>query len=469
MTRSSEIPIPKSAMRGITWPAIPDMTGNILLALLFQLEQSQWWPPERLRDAQFRQANSLLDHAFASVPYYTKRLTEAGYSPDTPLNEETWLNVPLLQREDIQQAGNELHSRALPKGHGKTHKITTSGSTGKPVELLNTGLTSIFWNLITVHDFFWRRCDLSLKLAAIRYDRTGGAPYPNGAALPNWGSGFASAVPTGPANFLSIETPIAQQAEWLARQDAEYLITHPTNLETLIRHCTDAEIKFPKLREVETLSELGPPHLRALCREQLNVPLVDMYTTQEVGYLALQCSEHAHYHEQSENVILEILDESGRPCAPGETGRVVVTSLNNFATPVIRYDIGDFAQVGAPCDCGRGLPVITKIFGRQRNMIKLPDGTSHWPLLGWIHTESETRTAQEIAPIKQFQFVQKTRQDIEVKLVVGRPLSADEVERLKRLIISKLGYAFDLQFSYHDNIPRSASGKYEDFLSLVKD
>jgi len=197
MTRSSEIPIPKSAMRGITWPAIPDMTGNILLALLFQLEQSQWWPPERLRDAQFRQANSLLDHAFASVPYYTKRLTEAGYSPDTPLNEETWLNVPLLQREDIQQAGNELHSRALPKGHGKTHKITTSGSTGKPVELLSTGLTSIFWNLITVHDFFWRRCDLSLKLAAIRYDRTGSAPYPN--ALHSRTGGAASRRQSRPA------------------------------------------------------------------------------------------------------------------------------------------------------------------------------------------------------------------------------------------------------------------------------
>ena len=73
MIRASEIPTPKSAVRGIAWPAIPDMTGNILLTLLFQLEQSQWWSPERLRDAQFGQANSLLSHAFASVPYYTNR------------------------------------------------------------------------------------------------------------------------------------------------------------------------------------------------------------------------------------------------------------------------------------------------------------------------------------------------------------------------------------------------------------
>ena len=154
MTPANTIPIPQSTLRGIVWPAIPDINSNILLTLLFQLEQSQWWPPELLRAAQFSQADSLLRHAFETVPYYTKSLAEAGYSPDTSLNEETLLSLPLLQREDIQQAGKELQTRALPKSHGKTRKVATSGSTGKPVKLIGTGLTSIFWNLFTVRDFF---------------------------------------------------------------------------------------------------------------------------------------------------------------------------------------------------------------------------------------------------------------------------------------------------------------------------
>ena len=461
MTQASHIPIPNSSVPGIVWPAIPEMNGTILLTLLFQLEQSQWWPPERLRQAQFRQAGDLLRHAFESVAYYRKRLAEAGYTLDTPLDEESWLRLPLLKREDIQQAGQELWSQALPKGHGKTNNIVTSGSTGTPVKLLGTGLTGVFWNLFTVRDFFWRRCDVSGKLAAIRYDRTGAAPYPDGATLPNWGAGFASSVPTGPAQMLSIETPIAQQAEWLKRQNADYLITHPSNLEALIRYCGDAGIKLPSLREVETLSELVPPHLRALCQDQWNIPLVDMYTTQEAGYLALQCPAHTHYHIQSEHVIVEVLDENGRPCEAGETGRVVVTDLHNFATPLIRYDIGDYAEIGAPCDCGRGLPVIEKIYGRQRNMIRLPDGTSHWPLLSYDKFI-------EIAPIKQFQFVQKTLQVIEIKLVVERPLSAGEEEQLKNLVNSRLGHNFDLRISYHDYIPRSASGKFEDFRSEIE-
>ncbi|MBT5674661.1 MAG: phenylacetate--CoA ligase family protein, partial [Rhodospirillaceae bacterium] len=138
MTQASHIPIPNSSVPGIVWPAIPEMNGTILLTLLFQLEQSQWWPPERLRQAQFRQAGDLLRHAFESVAYYRKRLAEAGYTLDTPLDEESWLRLPLLKREDIQQAGQELWSQALPKGHGKTNNIVTSGSTGTPVKLLGT-------------------------------------------------------------------------------------------------------------------------------------------------------------------------------------------------------------------------------------------------------------------------------------------------------------------------------------------
>ena len=94
-------------------------------------------------------------------------------------------------------------------------------------------------------------------------------------------------------------------------------------------------------------------------------------------------------------------------------------------------------------------------------MIMLPDGTSHWPIPGYAEYN-------KIAPVMQFQFIQKTLENIEVKLVVGHPLNAQQEERLKQLMNSKLGYAFDLEFSYHDEIPRSACGKFEDFISLVE-
>src|SRR3546814_10844500 len=113
-------------------------------------------------------------------------------------------------------------------------------------------------------------------------------------------------------------------------------------------------IAFPRLREVRTLSELLPPETRRLCRDVWGLKIADLYSTQEAGYLALQCPEHEHYHVQSEAVLLEVLDEEDRPCRPGEVGRVVVTPLTNFAMPMIRYAVGDLDEVGAPCPCGRG-------------------------------------------------------------------------------------------------------------------
>lgn len=115
MTEASHIPIPDSSVPGIIWPAIPKLNSNILLTLLFQLEQSQWWPPERLRAAQFRQASHLLRHAFESVTYYQKRLGEVGFNPDTALDEEIWLRLPLLKREDIQQAEKNCGAGRCPK------------------------------------------------------------------------------------------------------------------------------------------------------------------------------------------------------------------------------------------------------------------------------------------------------------------------------------------------------------------
>src|SRR3546814_2899792 len=119
--------------------------------------------------------------------------------------------------------------------------------------------------------------------------------------------------------------------------------------------------------------------VRQAVRQAWDLPVKDSYSSEEAGYLAIQCPEHEVYHAQSENVLLEVVDDDGRPCRPGEIGRVLITSLHNFATPLIRYELGDYAEVGAPCACGRGLPVIRRIVGRQRNRLAPPERTTVFP------------------------------------------------------------------------------------------
>jgi phenylacetate-CoA ligase len=128
------------------------------------------------------------------------------------------------------------------------------------------------------------------------------------------------------------------------------------------------------LSQVSTLSEIVDPVLRDDCAQAWGAAVCDVYSCEELGMIAIQCPEHPHYHVQSESVFVEVLNERGEACAPGETGRVVATDLHNFALPLVRYEVGDYAEVGAACPCGRGLPVLSRIMGRQRNMLTLPSG-----------------------------------------------------------------------------------------------
>ncbi|MEE8187772.1 MAG: hypothetical protein V3T80_01075 [Kiloniellales bacterium] len=428
--------------------------------MLQQLEESQWWTPDMLRAHQYGQLTILLRHAMASVPYYAERLRAAGVPAREPLTPEIWQGIPLLRREDIQEAGTALHSKAVPKGHQPLNRNSTSGSTGKPVEIIWSRIAQLFWDVFTLRDHRWHRRDLHRKLAVIRSFPDGKALYPKGARSRTWAPIAGSIYATGPSVGLAITTSTEHQAEWLRRQRPEYLLTFPSALGDLVLHCRDNNISFPGLREVRTISEAIDSELRLACREILGVPLTDIYSTQESGYLALQCPDHEHYHVQGEGVFLEVLDEEERACGPGETGRIVITPLHNFAMPLIRYDIGDYAELGGPCPCGRGLPVLKGILGRVRNMVTLPNGERYWPsLYGGLF--------RKIAPIRQYQVVQKSLNHLDVGLVMDRELTDQEKDELRDLIHTRIRYPFDLTFSYHDEIPRGPGGKYEDFKSEV--
>ena len=189
------------------------------------------------------------------------------------------------------------------------------------------------------------------------------------------------------------------------------------------------------------------------------MPIHDNYSAEEFGTIAHQCPETTNMHVQAENVLVEVLDADDRPCRQGEVGRVVATSLNNFATPFIRTDIGDVTIPGEPCACGRGLPVLKRVLGKTRNFIIRPTGERVYP--------SVAHAFHAIAAVRQFQLAQTSLEVIEIKLVVTRPLTPGEETALKETINQNFGYPFELPIAYVDEIPRDASGKFRDVRSEV--
>jgi len=453
--RGMRTPVPGTVLKEINWPGITNGHGSSLLAVLYQLGQTQWWNEEEIQRMQFAQLRIVLEHAYRTVPFYRERFDNTGIELPSILDMEVWRKLPILSRRDLQQ--QVLISNNIPRSHGKIYTTQTSGSTGEPVKLSGTELNQMFWRIFTLRDHEWHKRDFAGKLASIR--ATGEAFKP--VSHPDWGPPVSLLYKSGTSASLTLTTDISKQMEWLVQYEPDYLLSFPSNLLALMEYSRVHGVKLHNLKEVRTISETVNVRLRQLCQQEWGVPLTDVYSSQEVGYIGLQCPDFPHLHVQSENVLVEILDDDGQPCRPGQTGRIIVSSLHNFATPLIRYELRDRAEAGDCCPCGRGLPVINRILGRERNMLSLPNGELRWPMTGYQQFEKITNV------IHQFQYVQHTVDEVEVRLVVSRPLTHEETVALIAHIQSSLGHPFNVRFTFLDKIPRSRNGKFEDFISHV--
>jgi phenylacetate-CoA ligase len=354
---------PRSGVESVAWPALlPDAKAK-LLAIEFQLEQSEWWTEAELREHQLEQLGNLLAHAVASVPFYGAALSAVGYRADQPLTWELWARLPILDLKALHTNQDVLAGPAVPRSHGAVARLRIERGSG-PVDLRISEVAHLMRVAVFLREQIWHRRDLAGKRAVIRVDAN--ASYPAGRRDANWGWPMGALYDTGPQVVLDRRTGLAEQLEWLQREDPAYLIAGPADVLALAREFLARRLTLSNLKEVQSLGGGLSADVRAACRDAWNAPLTHIYRAEEVGPLALQCPEHERFHIQSEQALVEVLNEQGKPCGVGEIGRVVVTPLNNFAMPLVRYDVGDTAEIGPPCACRRGLPVLTQIIGRDR-------------------------------------------------------------------------------------------------------
>jgi phenylacetate-CoA ligase len=400
---------------------------------------------------QQEQLRLLLNHAMQTVPYYQQTLAGLGYRPGQDWDDALWSALPILKRQQVQEFRDRLQSQKMPEAHGKAFLVQSSGSTGRPVQVLATSVTQFYWNVSTLRDNLWQQHDFMQRFAAVRPDR--GAKGNERILCEGWGTPVDWIYQSVPTLVINSRVDVQQQLRWLEEYQPVYLLSLPSNLRELLRLCEQQGVKFPQLQQVRCFGETVPPALRDQVREVWGVGVSDMYSSQEVGYMALQCPDHEHYHVQSETMYLEVLDDNDQACAPGEIGRVVVTPLHNFAMPLIRYE-------GEPCPCGRGLPVLKRVVGRTRNMVRTPEGKCYWPSFpvdDWL----------AVAEIRQIQLRQTALDSIEVVVAMDGRLSEEQIRLLGGKLQKSLNYAFKLNFHFVSAIEVQKNGKYEDFISML--
>lgn len=454
-----------SSVEGAAFPAVATGMAAEIMALQRQFDASQWWTPDAMRAAQWRQLRLLVAHAAVQVPFHARRLRAAGIDPET-FAEADWRRLPVLTRRELQARGDGMVARAIPKSHGASTVSSSGGSTGVPVRVRKTALDNLMWNAFHVREEVWHREDPTDLLLRIRRAPRGATPEQAaallklpGLRLPDWGPPTNLLWQTGEAVLLEDRIPIPDQVDELIRLQPGYLLTAPSNLRLLLSHFQETGVAAPGLRSVWTLSEVVDDDLRATCRAVFGCRIVHNYTSAEAGYMALECpAQEGRFHVQAEGVLLEVLDAAGCPCAPGETGRVIITPLHNFAMPLLRYEIGDEAELGYPCSCGRGLPVLNRIIGRVYDYLVLPSGRRRRVDSGFIDIAS-------IRAIREFQVVQRSPTNCEIRVVLARPLTEAETEAVHRILHDKVGTELRFDIVAVDSIPRTQEGKLRIFVS----
>lgn len=394
----------------------------------------------------------LLAHAAQEVPYYKAVLTQ-----DIIRNPEThWHTLPILTREKAQALREALYAETLPAAAGAIIEDQTSGSTGRPFKHRHNDLlkTASVGQTRRLHD--WFKLDGTRSLAIITAFRQADSQYPEGDESAGWHSG----APAAPFFLLTVETYIHHQVEWLCRKKPAYLLTLPSNLHALAEHCLTHQITL-SFDTILTTGEIVNGTTRELIQRAFGCRIADSYGAQEVGTIAIQCPHSGLYHCADESQMVEILDENDTPVQDGETGRVVVTSLYNYAMPLIRYDIGDYAQKAeTPCTCGRMHLTLQTIHGRRRNMLTFEDGSRIWPNLYSVVME-------RYFSFTQFQFIQHSFTDLELRYVSTKNNQQIDINALRSFAKERLHPSVELRLTRVESLERSPSGKFEDYQSHV--
>jgi phenylacetate-CoA ligase len=407
--------------------------------------------PDVVAKFQRSRLSSLIAHASSESPWWRARLLGTQQGRDARFTE-----VPLLTRDDYRASIAAMDGPLpLPREHGRAHKDSTSGSSGTPLAFYVCSLAGRLGGAHYWQDRIRQGIDSSRRI--VRFDATiGDHPGPCVMDRPNVLLGRSAQLRRRIQQFK-----IEEHARWVSEVKPAYVIGPPMLLSGIMDVYEAGDVDAPRVDRLLTFAETVTPEFRQRVSKVLGARTLDRYSCQEVGPIAFQCPlSDDYYHIASTNVIVEVLDEAGKPSAPGQTGRVFVTSLHNYASPVIRYELGDLASWLPECVCGHSQPVLTTLLGRKRFLIRLPDGTRKYFFFVAKHWLS-------VAPFKEARIVQVSEAQIRAEFVLDRPLTAGEHQSLLEALKREITPDFQYEIVQLERIGWGPTYKRQDVISLV--
>ena len=414
------------------------------------LRSTQWLSLEQMRQLQNEKLRRLVRHAYRNVPYYRTRMQEAGLRPQDIRSQVDLHKLPFVTKEDVRR---HLYFDILSENHDKREilRISTSGSTGEPFVCFADRAQLEFRWAATLRSQEWTGYEFGDRSVRLWHQTLGMNDKEAAKERLDAVMLRRKFIPVFEMNDASLRRMVKSIADW-----RPVLMDGYAEALDFLAHYLKEHGEIPvRPKALMSSAQTLPATSRQRIEEAFGCKVFDKYGAREFSGIAYECQQHRGHHVVAEGYIVEILRD-GEPVRPGEVGEVVITDLNNYCLPFIRYRIGDLAVAVDPdeqCPCGRGMPLIGDIQGRVQSIIQGTDGR-YLPGTFFAHYLKEFDHA-----ISQFQVVQTQRGHVDFRIVKGGRYSDSVLSEVVSTFRRYLGDDMRIDVEFVNNVDLIRTGK----------
>ncbi|TMC49336.1 MAG: phenylacetate--CoA ligase family protein [Chloroflexi bacterium] len=417
---------------------------------------------EAIRRMQSRRVTSMVAHAYQTVPYYRETMDRLGLTPDDLTSAEDLARLPVLERDQLQRDPEYFLSAAQPQSAYAV--MRSSGSTGSPL--------TVFWDWKSWFTVISRRERYRSMVADLVGRRFGYRETvitaPGGS--PREGERIGRALAYVPQllrpkrQHLSLGDPPTLNIKLITQHQPEVIASYGSYLAALFGYLQSHPGAFHQPKAVVFGGDALTEASRRLISEGFRIPVFELYQAVEAQPIAFGCAHESVLHVNVDCYPVRVVGLDGRALPLGEVGEVVVSNLENRATVVLNYRIGDVAALlPGRCGCGRNLPLLSPIQGRSDEWVEVSNGRRIHPQMVCVPFRGEDE-------VWQFQVVQLAPDQLCVDVVSATSTDREALGRnLLQRFRSTIGEQASVEIRFVEAIAPGPSGKVRAVVSRLRD
>ena len=392
---------------------------------------------DRINRYQLRKLQKIVRHSYENVPFYRQKYNGIDLTMSSP---EDIQKLPVVTSEELRKCHiEELTSKkAIPE---QLMEMSTAGTSGSPLKVKISKKENTMRQLNLLRFMlgygwlpWWRVVYLSRKMQHKKH------------------SIFQRLI--NQKKFeVDIHQPIEEQVRQIKEIKPQFLNGMSSGVEQIADWLIDHGEHLPSLRLLTTFGEVKREHHVEKFNKAFGMPGLQRYGAWELGIMGYSC-KHCHELFFNERAFLaEVVDDSCTPVKNGEQGKVLLTTLNQYTTPLIRYETGDLITLSELQDhCKTKYLHFKSIDGRDFDVLPLKDGRK-------LHAQNLIHGVLNISGLKKIQLLQKKDGSLLVKYIVDDGISDEAV---RQEVIEVMHFEeLDVNFERCSEIPNEPSGKYK--------